>query len=295
MKKLLSLVMALPSYLRRVKFVYRAKFMAKLHRVQLDIHVDKRVKFGHGVILKLEAGNPIHIHIGPNVVIEDGVRFEVRNNVGHEPTLWIEGNMVIHPNAVMLFGGHLIFKGMNEIGLGAVIRCTQYIEWGVVSGTGEYASVYDFLHATDSVQQTMYQSVLISQPVKIGNWVLLAAKSVVNPGTTISDMTIVAPNSVVSGNHGEPLEILAGIPAKHLFKPEMWPLLDNPFISAVTSWIGDKPGAGFKTVEEAKKATPDPGRYNMEEHGWEAIVNMGKKRAGEAIDEGAKIAQTRAD
>lgn len=295
MKKLLALVMAIPMYLRRVKFIYRAKFMARLHRVELDIHVDKRVKFGHDVVLKLEAGNPIHIHIGPNVVIEDGVRIEIRNNVGYEPTLWIEGNMIIHPNVAMLIGGHLIFKGMNEIGIGTVIRCTQYIEWGSPSGTGEYVSVYDFLHATDSAQTTMYQQVLINQPVKIGDWVMLAAKAVVNPGTTISDMTIVAPNSVVSGNHGEPLEILAGIPAKHLFKPEMWPLLDNPFIIAVTSWIGEKRGAGFKTIEEAKKSTPDPGRYKMEQHGWESIVNAGKKRAGEEVDEGAAIATTKAD
>lgn len=295
MKSLLSLVLALPSYLRRLKFVYRAKLMAKVMGVDLDIYVDDRVKIGRNVVLKLEAGNPVTVHIGPNVIIEDDVRFEVRNNVGHNPTLWIEGNAIIHPHAVLLFGGHLVFKGMNEIGLGTVIRCTQYIEWGSPSGTGEYVSVYDFLHATDSAQTTMYQSVLISQPVKIGNWVMLAAKAVVNPGSTISDMTIVAPNSVVSGNHGEPLEILAGIPAKHLFKPEMWPLLDNPFIAAVTSWIGDKPGAGFKSVEEAKKMTPDPGRYKMDQHGWEAIVNAGRKRAGEEVEEGAEIAQTKAD
>ncbi|MBX7158703.1 MAG: hypothetical protein K1X95_00260 [Acidimicrobiia bacterium] len=295
MKNLLSLLLSLPTFLRRVKFVYRAKLMARLMRVDLDIHVDRRVKIGRNVLLKLEAGNPVTVHIGPNVVIEDDVRFEVRNNIGHDPTLWIEGNAIIHPNATMIFGGHLVLKGMNEIGYGTVIRCSQYIEWGSPSGTGEYVSVYDFLHATDQAQTTMYQSVLISQPVKIGNWVMLAAKSVVNPGSTISDMTIVAPNSVVSGNHGDPLEILAGIPAKHLFKPEMWPLLDNPFIAAVTSWIGDKPGAGFKTVEEAKKTTPDPGRYRMDQHGWDAIVNMGKERVGEKVEEGAEIARTKAD
>lgn len=294
MKSLLSLILALPSYLRRLKFVYRAKFMAKIMGVDLDIHVDKAVQFGRNVVLRLGAGNPVKIHIGPRVVIEDNVRFEVRNNVGHDPTLWIEGDAIFHPNAVILFGGHLVFKGMNEIGLGTVIRCTQYIEWGSPSGTGEYVSVYDFLHAIDSAQTTRYQSVLISQPVKLGNCVMLAAKSVVNPGTTISDMTIVAPNAVVSGFHDEPLEVLAGIPAKHLYKPEMWPLLDNPFIAAVTSWIGDKPGAGFKTVDEAKKATPEPTRYRSDEHGWDAIVARLAKRNDES-DEDAGIAQTKAD
>ena len=38
MKNLLSLLLSLPTFLRRVKFVYRAKLMARLMRVDLDIH-----------------------------------------------------------------------------------------------------------------------------------------------------------------------------------------------------------------------------------------------------------------
>ncbi len=285
MRRVLLLFVSIPQRRRRWWFVTKAKLVAKAKGIDLRISVAKSAIIGNNVTLDLERGQPIKITIGEKVTIEDGVRFQARAGLGYPPELYIGPFTIIHNNAVLIFGGLLKLEMGNEIGIGCVIRAMQAIVFASFAGTGEYASLNDYLHATDDENKSVYQKTLLCRPIKLGRTVLIATKATVQPGTVIADMAVVFPHSVITGVHEKPTSLYSGVPAKEMGRPDLFPVTNNPFLAAGVTWRHGEPGANFMTPEEALASLPDPTPYNREEWGWKhlesEIAQMTERRTAE--------------
>lgn len=280
MRAIGGFVLGIPGRFRRWWILTRLRVMAKLAGIDLTLDVHPTVRFENGVSFKIMPGRPITIRIGEGTVIEELFHVQFFPVLDYDCELLIGERVKIHRMASMTISGRCVIGDRVEIGVGAMIRASQFVEFCDDSGTGSYVSIFDFMHAIDSAQSLTYQSVLVAAPVRIGRMTLIAEKATVNPGTVISDMSVVFPNAVVSGHWPEPVTMLAGVPAKPLKRHDVVPLLENPMVAAFVTWIGDAPAAGFRTMEQVLADTPEPTRYVEAEHGWDAR----QRRATEAAE-----------
>lgn len=265
--------LGLPSRLRRWWLITYTKLMARITGVDIQIDIHPSVKIERGARFKLTQGNRISIIIEQGTTIEENFHVQFFANSGYEPELHIGPHTLIHRNVSFVVGGRLTLAGMNEIGIGTVIRAAQLIEFGRISGSGEYVSVFDFFHAVDEDKQQMYQANLVSLPVRIGDWVMLAAKSTVNPGTSLSEISMIMPNAVVAGSHG-PGQLIGGIPGRPIQdrKPEVFPTRSNPLVEAMLTWDGGSPGPNFKSIDEARDQVPKPQMFEKDKHGYKSML-----------------------
>lgn len=273
-----GLILDLPSILRRLKLIWSSKLMARLAGIELDMDIHPRVQIESGVRIKFSRSRRVTIRICENVRLEEGVEIRFFGNIGYDPELYIGPMTVVHRHASFTIGGRLHFEGMNEIGIGTVIRANQSIEFGTVSGSGEYASFFDFFHAFDE-DRGIYQETVLSQPIKIGRYVMVSAKACVTPGTTLSEVTVVMPNSVVSGYHPS-CDLLGGIPAKTVDKAHVVPILGNPFMQFMLTWNVDEPGPNFKSIDEARAGVADPEVWSKDLPRYQEWVHKAREAAG---------------
>jgi acetyltransferase-like isoleucine patch superfamily enzyme len=273
-------VLGIPGRFRRWWILTRLRLMAKLGGIDLTLDVHKTVRFETGVTFRIMPGRPITIRIGEGTVLEEYVNIQFFPVLDYDCELLIGEHAKIHRLSSMTVSGRLVMGDRFELGVGAVVRASQLVEFAEESGTGAYVSVFDFMHAIDSAETVTYQSVLVSLPVRIGRHVIIAEKATVTPGSIISDMSVVFPGAVVTGQFMEPVTMLAGVPARPMKRTDVIPMLENPMVAAFCTWLGDGPGAGFRTLEQVLADTPEPTRYVEAEHGWAAQ----QRRAAEAAD-----------
>jgi carbonic anhydrase/acetyltransferase-like protein (isoleucine patch superfamily) len=263
-------LLSTPRKLRLKAFIARTKAMAKLQGIDLTLDIHPTVTLPKDIKFEFTPGKPVTVRIGEHTTIEEGFHVKFFAHCGQEPQLLIGPRVMFHRDVTMVLQGKACFAGFNEIGVGNVIRVSQGFEFGMMSGTGEYVSFYDFHHATNEEQSVIFQRVLVSNPIKIGNWVVIGPKATINPGSIISDMSLVFPMSVVAGQFLEPGRFLNGIPATEFLRPEIWPVLENPLVKMMVTWQEGKPGPNYKTADEALAAMPAPAHYDKDKHGYEA-------------------------
>ncbi|MCC7076443.1 MAG: hypothetical protein IT198_04895 [Acidimicrobiia bacterium] len=261
-RKLKTRLLALPYTLRRLKLIWTTRLFARLLGIELELDIHPLVQIERGARIKFTTSRRVKITIREYVRLHDSFECRFYGNMGYDPELYIGPYSLIHRNVTFTVGGRLHLEGLNEIGVGTVIRANQSIEFGELSGSGEYASFFDFFHAFDE-ERRIYQGTVIAQPIKIGQYVMVAAKACVSPGTSLSGLTIVLPNSVVSGVH-PPASVLGGMPAKDLDNPNLMPVMANPLMKFILTWDVDKPGPNFKSIDAARADVPDPQPWSKE-------------------------------
>ncbi len=274
LRMLLHTGYSLPSRLRRWWFVERTRLMARLLGVDVTIEVHPSVRVGHDC--KIEVAHSgvkpwkrkTTIRIGEGTVIQDRFRLFIDPNLGQEPQFLIGPHCHFADDVAIYLSGKIFFEGGIRLNKGVVLRIQQGLHWGAVGGCGEYVSMFDSHHAFDEKGEVDVERIAISDPIKFGRIVGIGAKSSVNPGTVLSDVTAVLPHSVVSGHWLTPAILLGGTPAKP--KGGNLPTLSNPMVQAVVCWAGGEPGPMYRTSDEALAQLPDPVTFDPARHGYAA-------------------------
>lgn len=263
-------VLGIPGRFRRWRTLTRLRLMAKLAGIDLTLDVHPTARIERGVTFKIMPGRPITIRVGEGAVIEEFVHVQFFPTLDYDAELRIGEHAKIHRLCSFTISGLLDIGDRFEMGVGAVVRASQFVEFGADSGTGAYATVFDFMHAIDSAQTITYQSVVVALPVRVGRHVIIAEKATLNPGSIVSDMSVVFPGAVVSGQFMEPVTMLAGVPARPMARDDVVPMLENPIVAAFVTWLVDKRGPAYRTLEQVLADTPEPTRFVEAEHGWAA-------------------------
>jgi len=121
-----------------------------------------------------------------------GLRCKIKENV----EIWKPKNLFIGNNCV--------------IGRGNVLNCEGMLYLGNNVEIGPYVSIYTINHTT--IISGMKSKLKTVEPVLIGNNVWIGTHSIILPGVTIGDNTIVAAGSVVTHSFGDD-NVIAGVPA----------------------------------------------------------------------------------
>ena len=73
-------------------------------------------------------------------------------------------------------------------------------------------------------------------------------------------------------------------------RTDVIPLLENPIVGAFATWIVDKPGPAYRTIEQVLADTPAPTRYVESEHGWAARTGAAAADTTDAAGDTAESA-----
>jgi len=149
---------------------------------------------------------------GKNIIIERNVEF-----LRHPKKIFLENNIYIKEGSKMCVcnpEANIKIGENTTIGYYTFIFASESITIGKNCMIAPYVYIVDSDHGIKKNTLMNSQS-NISQPIKIGNDVWIAAKVTILKGVEIGDGAVVAANSVVNKNI-PPYEIHGGIPAKKI-------------------------------------------------------------------------------
>jgi acetyltransferase-like isoleucine patch superfamily enzyme len=130
-------------------------------------------------------------------IVEDGGRCTVNGNFKIASGAWV----VVAP------GGHLDLKGGIGINMKSTLSCFERITIGVDAHIGPEVLI------RDSDSHSTGEGRTPSQPITIGDHVLIATRAMILKGVTIGDGAVVAAGSIVTKDV-EPGTLVAGSPAR---------------------------------------------------------------------------------
>ena len=104
------------------------------------------------------------------------------------------------------------------IGEGAILDASGGLEIGAHTTIGSYVLVWSHASYLANIKfmNQIGNSLISRKPTKIGRGCFIGGPSVIYPGVTIMDRTVVLPMSVVTKNINEEKCIVGGVPARKL-------------------------------------------------------------------------------
>lgn len=199
---------------RRLLFVRRARWAARLSRCRLDLHVARTADLPRRVRFELLPGSTARLHVGDRALVRPDLVLRLSGDLEIGPLCELRQGVVLNVK------GHLALTGRNVLGRGAMVHAdaVQVWEWGAT--TGEYVTVLDSAHTVGGGLVHTFDQPVRTDPVVIGACCLLGAQSVVLPGVRVGRAAVVGAGSVVTRDVPDGATA-SGVPARVRRSPEL--------------------------------------------------------------------------
>jgi acetyltransferase-like isoleucine patch superfamily enzyme len=168
----------------------------------------RRAWVGPGVEILLRAGTDNLLEIGEGTRLSGGPHLKL---AGGE--IRIGPNCRVRDFVVLKSSGSLILRGRNLVSFGSVIHCEDSVDIGEGAGLAENVSIVDSEHLMEGQALSWSEVPIETAPILVGRNAAIFGGAMVTMGSTLGPGCVVAPGSVVRGEHPADT-VLAGVPAR---------------------------------------------------------------------------------